>query len=527
MHDTATSVGRDFYFGIPLTPAGQSPRYEIVVGTPSSTATYAIESRDGMISSGTATSSSPGVVLIENDFQVTLSGFSDRMKGIRVYATGSNPIYVLVVIKYNFFGSFKQLIGYESYPVHPNYENANVDEYIYYALSTDYAGDSEITNRESNILLVGNHNGTSIIITPTQTVTLPEDAQSNSTQVMVTAGTSHTVTLDRFQTLGFSSLLDLTGTKIVSSRPLAVISGHQCGQIPIDVNFCEPLYVHLPPTFNWGTHFLLAPFGARTANQQYKYVTTENSTTIAYRCGTQASKSLQVAVSGSGRLLSVSTPSYCYLTASSPIFLVQVSPGSMADNIGDSAMSIVPHTAAHVTSSSFFNIPNDFAISYITVTVQAQHFTPFDIQIDGAMLGCTWTNISNVTSDEIVGHGCTHMLAAGTHTISHSGESGVLSVMAYGWNSGANYGYAYLANLNFEPQEQQPTAGTVSTAGPGGTSGTGGTASTGGTTGTGGTASTDGSTGTGGTASTGGTAAVLTTGNRLVSSHKVLLLPLL
>ena len=470
---TATSVGRDFYFGIPLTPAGQSPRYKIVVGTPSSTATYAIESRDGVISSGTATSSSPGVVLIENDLQVTSSGFSDRMKGIRVYVTGPNPIYVLVVIKYNLFDTVEQLVGYGSYPIHPNYENNNVDEYIYYALSTDYAGDADVTDRESNILLVGNQDGTIITITPTRPASLPQDAQSSSIQVMVTAGTSHTVTLDSFQTLGFSSLLDLTGTKIASNKPLTVISGHQCGQIPVDVDFCEPLYVHLPPTFNWGTHFLLAPFGARTANQQYKYVTTEDSTTVTYRCGTQASESLEVAVAGSGQLLFVPTPSYCYLTASSPIFLVQVSPGRRADNIGDSAMSIVPHTAAHVTSSSFYNIPNDFTTSLVTVTVQAQHFTPSDIQLDGATLSCSWRSISNVVIDEIVGYGCTHMLAAGTHTISHSGEGGVLSVMVYGWNNSlqTNFAYAYLANLNFESLEQ-PTAGTTGAGGTGGTANT-------------------------------------------------------
>ena len=453
MHYTATSVGMDFYFGIPLTPVGQTPRYQIVIGTPSNQATYTIESGDGEIATGTAMSGSPGVHdMINTDFQVTSSEFSNRMKGIRAYATGQDPIYVLVVIRYNFFGSFAQLTGYGSFPVHPNSEDAGVTEYVYYAISTDYAGDTGVSDR-SNILLVGNHDETNIAITPTQTVDLPPDAQIDSTPVSVAAGTTHMVTLDSLQTLGFSSRLDLTGTRIVSNKPLTVVTGHQCGRIPINVGFCEPLYVHLPPTFNWGQLFLLAPLDGRTANQQYKYVTTEDSTTIAYRCGTQTSEGLVIATAGSGQLLSLTTPSYCYLTASSPVFVVQISPGSQADNVGDSAMAIVPHTSAHVTSSSFFNLPNDFANSYITVTVQAEHFTASEIQLDGGMLGCTWNNIYNIVNDDIVGYGCTFAVTSGTHTVSHSGENGVLSVMAYGLNTGPNYGYIYLTNYNFAVPE--------------------------------------------------------------------------
>ena len=83
------SVGMDFSFGIPLTPAGQSPRYQIIIGTASSQATYRVESSTGEIATGTAMSGSPGVHdMISTDFQVTSSEFSNRMKGIRALATG-------------------------------------------------------------------------------------------------------------------------------------------------------------------------------------------------------------------------------------------------------------------------------------------------------------------------------------------------------------------------------------------------------------------------------------------------------
>ena len=422
--------------------------FDVIIGTPSDQANYVIESTDGEIASGTATLSNPAVIRVDSTFQVTTSGFPDRVKGIRIRATSQNPVYVLVVMKYNVF---TDLVGYSSYLVHPNdgYLNAGIRSYVYYAVS--FASTPDTTNQLSNILLVGNQDGTSISITPVQDVILPTDAQSNSSLIEVAAGTTHNVTLNSFQTLGFSTVLDLTGTRIVSDKPLTVITGHQCAQIPSTTGFCEPLYIHLPPTINWGRSFLMAPFGGRTASQYYKLVTSEESTTIHYRCGSDHSVSVERLTAGSGHLLSFSSDSYCYLSASSPVFLVQMSPGNLADNVGDPALAIVPPTNGHVKSASFLNLPTDFPNNYnITVTVLAEHFITSQILIDGDPLSCSWNAIRNTFSDDIIGHGCTHAVSSGTHVVTHSGESddGVLSVIVYGWNGPSPLGYAYLTNWN-------------------------------------------------------------------------------
>ncbi len=89
-------------------------------------------------------------------------------------------------------------------------------------------------------------------------------------------------------------------------------------------HYCEPLYVTLPPTVNWGQTFLLAPFNGQTGNQHYKLVTSSDATVIAYRCGTQDSEGSTIATAGEDLILSFTANSYCYLTASSPIFVVQM-----------------------------------------------------------------------------------------------------------------------------------------------------------------------------------------------------------
>ena len=419
--------------------------FDVMIRTPFDQADYVIESSDGQIASGTVTSGNPAVVRVDSSYLVTSSDFVDRVKGIRVRATSPNQIYVLVVTSYNDFGFFKSLIGYGSYLVHPNNEYPT-DDYVYFAVSFESTPDR---NDIGDVLLIGNHNETFVSITPAQDVILPADAQSNSSLVEVAAGTTHNVTLNSFQTLGFSTVLDLTGTKIISDKPLTVITGHQCAQIPSTTGFCEPLYIHLPPTINWGRSFLMAPFGGRTADQYYKLVTSEESTTIHYRCGTDNSVSLERPIAGSGHLLSLSNDSYCYLNASSPVFLVQMSPGSLTDSLGDPALAIVPPTSGHVKSASFLNLPADFPNNYITVTVLAEHFIPSQILFDGNPLSCSWNAIRNTFSDDIVGHGCTHAVSSGTHVVTHSGDDGVLSVVAYGWNNPLSLGYAYLTNYNF------------------------------------------------------------------------------
>lgn len=459
----ASTVGNDFFFGLPLAPENQPTIFELIIGTTSNQSGFVIESPTGVIGAGTASSSVPMNVILQNDLEtagsgsgaptdleVGSNGFADRMKGIRVRTTGNNPISVLVIMKYPSFA----VSGYSSFLIHPNIELDDVSAYEYFGGSTDYVGSTIITDRRSNILLVGNFDATTISITPTQTVSLPVDSQTESPLIDVALGTTHNVTLNRFQTLLISSLSDLTGTRILSTRPLTVLTGHQCAQIPNTRGFCEPLYIHIPPTVNWGQRFLMTSFAGRTASQIYRVVTSRNSTVIAYRCGTLGSEAVPITTAGSGHILAFPANSSCFLTASNPVFVVQVASGFLVDRMGDPAVAIVSPTTGYINSTSFTNLPSTvFPSNFITVTVQATHFNESQIHLDGRQLSCTWTDIHNITSDDVVGYGCTVNITAGTHTVSHTGENGVLSVITYGWNSRPAIGYAYLTGINLEVAE--------------------------------------------------------------------------
>ena len=177
-------------------------------------------------------------------------------------------------------------------------------------------------------------------------------------------------------------------------------------------------------------------------------MTSADTTIINYRCASENGLSLQIPTAGSGTVLTIANNSYCYLNASSPVILVQMAPGNRADGVGDPGVAIIAPVTGHVRSASFYTLDMDIANNSITVTVRAEHFDASQILLDGITLACTWNNIRNVFTDDIVGYGCTSSVSTGTHTVSHSGDAGTLSVLAYGWNNDPNLGYAYLTNYN-------------------------------------------------------------------------------
>lgn len=360
------------------------------------------------------------------------------------------PITVLVSVS-----TFSPVTNgaYGVYLIHRN-DEFNVDCYEYFAMSTNSSEHNIAMGTRSTTLLVGNFDETIVRITPTQNISLPQDAQ-NSGLVNVTAGSSHSVTLHGLQTLLLSSPNDLTGTRIVSDKPLTVLTGHDCGQIPSTRPNCEPMYVHAAPKINWGKEFLLAPFNGNISPQYYKFVTSQDITTVAYRCNNQSSESMEISGAGEGTLLAFPPNSLCSLVSSGPIFVVHLRASRrLGDTLGDPYITTVSPTTGYVNNISFTNlesptIPDNFFI----VTVQAEHFDQTQILLDGTQLSCSWTTIRSIYSDRAVGYGCTVAIASRVHVVSHSEENGLLSVVTYGYASNTlnqQRGYAYLAGINLD-----------------------------------------------------------------------------
>ena len=432
----ATTYGQEFYIGFLSSISGGSfTNLEIVVGTPDTSAEFLVESSNGVIHQGTVTRNAPVAIDPGHEFQVLSGDFIDRLRGLRIYSTGNESIYALAKNSLDFVN----LGAYLAYPCQ-TFETESV--YEYFAISVNS------TAGPSQFLLVGCENDTKITVVPTKMISIPQDPQnqhSNSTNIEPGA-TSHQFTLHTLQTLLISSEDDMTGTKITSNKPLTVISGHQCATVPSTGTGCEPLTVQVPPTFTWGTEFLLSPFAGV---QTFRAVTSENNTSFRVVCGTMLSLFQENVV------FQHLTDKHCYLETSKPVLLTQVA-------IGDPAIALISAIDQYIHETEFFSLPTDeFTDQYISVTVAVEHYNPTAILLDGTTINCQWQGIYNGTSAaDIIGYGCNTTVSSVSgshtrHTVTHSNPDGLISVHAYGFNEFPAQGYAYLTGQELKVSDPE------------------------------------------------------------------------
>ena len=400
------------------------------IGTTYEIAEVVVESQSGVIHRGTVFKSSPIVVHISNGFQVTNSEFSNREKGLHIYTTNDAAIFVVAE---NFIAPQNHGV----FLAYPCLTLEAVSDYEYVLISAEVTSDPN-----SQILLVGCENDTKISIIPSQSITLPQDFQlTNSPSIVSNTGSIVNGSLHQMQTLLISSDHDLTGTKVVSNKPLTVIAGHECAVVPPNIGGCEPFAVQIPPTITWGTSFLLSPFNTRTSDTVYELVSLEE-TSVVLTCG-NFSRNLTVTMSS----FNFSSNSFCSLSSSKPILVVQFAIFGNLDLKNEPAITLISPIDQYVNEISFLTLPEDiFPTNFISVTVGTEYFNESRILLNGKKLDCQWNPIYN-GSNTVFGYGCSKNISSWRntprqHVLSHSDDDGLLSVVVYGFNSLS--GYAYL-----------------------------------------------------------------------------------
>ena len=222
-HKQISNYGEDFYIGFMRNLGGTTTRLQLVVSAEgSSPVQFGVETSSGVVYTGTTcTASSPVTVSLPTSLQTNSEAYTFRNKGVHVYTIGQGSVSVLAI---NF--QTGSVGDYLAYPC----QDVGGAPYEYYIVSTGSVSSDSI----SEFLLVGCEDSTTITITPTQSVSIPTDAQSSSSSLQfVTSGSDYQITLNKMQTLLIGKRnVDLTGSRIVSNKPLTVISGHECGIVP-------------------------------------------------------------------------------------------------------------------------------------------------------------------------------------------------------------------------------------------------------------------------------------------------------
>ncbi|XP_063799977.1 IgGFc-binding protein-like [Pseudophryne corroboree] len=103
-------------------------------------------------------------------------------------------------------------------------------------------------------------------------------------------GDKMTLNLEPFNIIQIQSKNDLSGTKVVSQHPVAVITGHTCAENKIG---CNHVYEQLRPAESWGSSFFIPNLSFQT-NHDNVLVMASQHTSIQYQsCEKKVSKNVE------------------------------------------------------------------------------------------------------------------------------------------------------------------------------------------------------------------------------------------
>jgi hypothetical protein len=245
------------------------------------------------------------------------------------------------------------------------------------------------------------------------------------------AGVSYSIMMDRGQTYRLydeaGDVKDITGSHILSDKPIAVFSGHLLCNIPTSYPYGDHVVEQLLPVSKWGTTYRTVPFLDRGGDTM-RILAAYDGTTVSIN-GTA------VAVLNAGEHTDEIITESSVIRGSNPVLVTHFAHGSTYDNndnFGDPFMLLVPACAQYRTAYTFCTVHDDFGDNYINIIVPSEAIS--QMRLDGSLLN------SSLFS-EIDEHysGAQVPVLLGTHTINGPRRFGLL-IYGFGYND--SYGHA-------------------------------------------------------------------------------------
>ncbi|MBM4376028.1 MAG: IgGFc-binding protein, partial [Deltaproteobacteria bacterium] len=231
--------------------------------------------------------------------------------------------------------------------------------------------------------VTASQNGTMVTVTPSPT----------GGKVLPGAGIGSngagTVTLDEGDVLqvftntggGNPDVSDLTGTLISASKPVQVIGGHLCTNVPYSVTACDHLEESMPPLETLAKEYIVtAPLinPASTKVRMVRVVATADATTLSYDPA-QPGAPTQLNVAGSYVEIPLTAADFA-IQASKPVMVAEYFTGQQqGGGAGDPAMTLAVATAQYRTSY-LFHAPTNYESNFVNVVAP----TKASVMLDNA-----------------------------------------------------------------------------------------------------------------------------------------------
>ena len=223
----------------------------------------------------------------------------------------------------------------------------------------------------SQLLIVATQNGTIVGLTPSCNSGALVSGQPAS--IALNQGQTYQVQCVNFQ--------DVTGTRLVSNRPIAVLGGNSCADIPRTVAACDVLSeMLLPISSGYGTEFVSAPLPGNSSDL-IRVIAAQDGTVVTVNSG-GAPTALNL---NANQFQDLRIEPGTKFTSNQPISVTQYAVGLGQAGIGDPfQMQLIP---THAWRQSFrLYSPSGFANGTFAVITAPNGAVP-SVTLNGAIVG--------------------------------------------------------------------------------------------------------------------------------------------
>ncbi|MCX7929420.1 MAG: IgGFc-binding protein [Chlorobi bacterium] len=240
---------------------------------------------------------------------------------------------------------------------------------------------------------------------------------------------------------------DLTGTRIRSSKPIAVFSGHTCAYVPPGVKACNHLVEQLPPVNTWGKHYYIGKLKGRS-RYTVRILASQNRTRVF-------KNQTLIAVLDAGEYYEeTNATDHMQITADKPILVAQFSQGyGNGDEIGDPMMILISPTQQFARRYRIITPVQGSWDHYINVVAREEALS--GLRLDGRPITREQFERIGITSYAIA----QLRLNFGTHTITADEPFGLYSY-GFGYRTDAYDAYGTMGGQTFfildTLRDQQP-----------------------------------------------------------------------
>jgi hypothetical protein len=195
--------------------------------------------------------------------------------------------------------------------------------------------------RGTDMTLVATENGTTVLITPSATF---NGTGPDTEYFPHPAGIPYAVTLNAGQSYQFrqqtgeAENADLTGTRIVADKKIAVFAGHYGANVPGGALAADELIEQMLPVQAWGKDYLSVPLALRIGGDTFRVLADQDGTVVSID-GTP------VATLNAGQFYDTTRSTASRFTATKPILVAQFSNSHTFDSVtGDPFLMLLTPT---------------------------------------------------------------------------------------------------------------------------------------------------------------------------------------